>query len=287
MPRTEPPALADVLAQMFAVSAERQAGVHRRLSSGLHVKVADRNGKRQIIVWRDGDRLPSGKECEVTGQDAGFVEPKARMWQVGEQQAFLITDTYTGAFCEHTWGFTAHYDEKAASGYTSSCTKCSARWRRSLSRRGSKETYFYNGVRVREAVFSRWLQRGPVPEEKQGPSGVEADLALMDRLVEERRVERAARSAGELRGEACGLCRHGEPEWDGMIACTLGWEAHDGLWSWQRPEKGGDSAGGLPGQWVPSTAAHPGVPRPLLAPQTRCMAVGGRWLPRQREQVAS
>lgn len=67
----------------------------------------------------------------------------------------------------------------------------------------------------------------------------------------------------------CGTCRHGTP--DGSdVACTLGWEAHDALWT------------SLPGRrWEPTTAGHPGVPLPLLTPGTPCMATGGRWAPRE------
>lgn len=175
--------LPGLLAEMFAVSAERGAGVHRRLNSGLHLKVAVRGQRQQIILWRDGDRLPSRKECEIVARDAGFTHPSYRMWRCQEsEEAFLLTE--------------------------------------------------------RPAVAA-------VAPEPRGE---------------------------ELRGEVCGLCRHGERADCGMVACALGWEAHDNLWSLEVTKKGK--------RWVPALMGHPGVPVPLLAPQTRCMAVGGRWLPR-------
>lgn len=173
------PLLPGLLAEMFAVSAERGAGVHRRLNSGLHLKVAVRGQKRQVILWRDGGRLPGRKECEIVARDAGFTHPAYRMWRCQESdEAFLLTE----------------------------------------------------------------------------------------------RPPAAHPAAPELRGEVCGLCRHGERAGCGMVACELGWEAHDGLWSQEVSKKGK--------RWVPALMGHPGVPVPLLAPQTRCMAVGGRWLPK-------
>lgn len=62
----------------------------------------------------------------------------------------------------------------------------------------------------------------------------------------------------------CGTCAHGTPDGYGMVACQLGWAAHDNLWS------------ELPGKrWAPATMAHPGVPLPLLSPGHRCVANGG------------
>lgn len=180
MPRTEAPALSALLAEMFAVSAERRGAVHRRLKSGLHLKVAVRGQKRLVILWREAGRLPSRKECEIVARDAGFTHPSYRMWRCQESdEAFLLT---------------------------------------------------------------------------------------------ERQAEAAPSAAPELRGEVCGLCRHGERADCGMVACALGWEAHDNLWSLEVTKKGK--------RWVPALMGHPGVPVPLLAPQTRCMAAGGRWLPR-------
>lgn len=171
--------LPELLAEMFAVSAERGASVHRRLKSGLHLKVAVRGGKRLVILWREAGRLPSRKECEVVARDAGFTHPNYRTWRCREsEEAFLLTE----------------------------------------------------------------------------------------------RPPAAPPAAPELRGQVCGLCRYGERSGCGMVACALGWEAHDGLWSQEVSKKGK--------RWVPALMGHHGVPVPLLAPQTRCMAVGGRWLPR-------
>lgn len=74
--------------------------------------------------------------------------------------------------------------------------------------------------------------------------------------------------AATLTGQVCATCGHGSPDGYGMVECQLGWEAHDNLYREPyRPEQ----------RWEPATMGHPGVPLPLLAPQTKCMAVGGRW----------
>ncbi|MDO4246854.1 MAG: hypothetical protein Q4C89_12590 [Deinococcus sp.] len=194
MPRTKrqsDPMLPRLLEEMFTASAERRAAVHRKLMSGLHVKVALRGEKRQVILWRDGERLPSRKECEVIARDAGFQNPKYQTWKCKEaDEAFLLTE----------------------------------------------------GPQILTPLV-------PVLAPAAAPVAV-----------------REAREGSELRGEVCGLCRHGQRDEYGLIACTLGWEAHDGLWS------------EIKKTWA--VMGHPGVPVPLLSPQCRCMAVGGRWVPR-------
>lgn len=55
-------------------------------------------------------------------------------------------------------------------------------------------------------------------------------------------------------GEVCATCHHAQPDGE-LIACQLGWEAHE------RP-----------------VSSHTGVPLPLLSPGCGCMARGGRWL---------
>lgn len=158
------PALSEVLATMFAASAEQGAGVHQRLSSGLHVKVGVQGARRMMIVWRDGDRLPGGKECEILGEDAGFYAPKYRSWTCKESDsAFLITDSFRGEVCRHTWGLSVHFDGAKEFGYASSCQTCGATWMHTSSRRGKKESWHYNGQTVRETVFHRRLVEGPVP----------------------------------------------------------------------------------------------------------------------------
>ena len=76
-----------------------------------------------------------------------------------------------------------------------------------------------------------------------------------------------------LTGKVCGTCRHGQP--DGLlIACTLGWEFHDPRQAkvYNTRTRKADLDAILP---------HPGVPVPLLAPQTHCMALHNNWLPKK------
>ncbi|WP_293915001.1 hypothetical protein [Deinococcus sp.] len=67
----------------------------------------------------------------------------------------------------------------------------------------------------------------------------------------------AALSAAPVRSlpprQVCGNCQHGEQDRE-LIACTLGWAAHE------KP-----------------VSSHPGVPVPLLAPQTGCMCLKASW----------
>lgn len=253
MPPIEPGSLTPLLEALFERSAQEGAGVHTQLRSGLHLKVAQRGERRQVIVWRDGDRLPSGKECEIVGDDAGMIHPAFRSWQCKESpQAFLITDAFKGQLCTHAWGMTVHFDEDRVTGHTSTCTACGARWRTSTPKRGKKLSAFYNGKPIRAGVLERFLLRGPVPEGAEQAQEAQEPASPQPQ-------------AKAVTGQVCGTCRHGTPDL-GDVACTLGWEAHEQYWC--EREK------------TSITGAHPGVPLPLLAPQTKCMALGGRWLPR-------
>lgn len=69
----------------------------------------------------------------------------------------------------------------------------------------------------------------------------------------------------------CSTCQHGTPDGYGMVECQLGWEAHDNLWHQPRFKRD---------PWTPATMGHPGVPLPLLTPETRCMAHGS-YTPRE------
>ncbi len=165
MPQTDAPALVDVLAEMFTVSGQQGAQVHRRLFSGLHVKVGVRGERRMIIVWRDGDRLPSAKECEIVGEDAGFYDPKYRAWRCKESDsAFLIQEGYAGSICEHEWGFVYHMNARPQFAQGQVCRRCGVRVAVHSSRRANGKTrYAYDKWELREHVWERWLKRGPVP----------------------------------------------------------------------------------------------------------------------------
>ncbi|MVN86873.1 hypothetical protein GO986_08860 [Deinococcus sp. HMF7620] len=260
--------LAPLLAEMFAAAGKAQAGVHRQLEGGLHVKVALRGERKQLIVWRTKGRLPGATECEILGHDAGLIQPKFRSWQVGPEgarlDAFLITDAFTGQLCTHTWSAAAAVEDAKTRGEEAHCSTCRATWRTATPKRGKKVRHHYNGAEVRPAVFERFLVRGPVPE----GAVVKAPAVASP----------APAAAAPLIGQVCGTCRHGRP--DGCdVACTLGWAAHDGLWL--------DPPPWAPGKWEPAEMGHGGLPLPLLTPRTRCMATGDRWLPRTGEVEAA
>lgn len=158
--------LVGLLDQMFAVSVQHGAQVHRKLMSGLHVKVAVRGDRRMIIVWRGGGKLPSGKECEVVGEDAGFYDPKYRLWKCKESdEAFLITEGYRGPLCDHEWGFKVAVDSDKAVGHYTTCLKCGVKLQVLTPRRGKKPKYGYGKWELREHVFERWSVRGPAGDD--------------------------------------------------------------------------------------------------------------------------
>ncbi|KQR40790.1 hypothetical protein [Deinococcus sp. Leaf326] len=159
MPQVD--ALVDVLSEMFAAAGSDDSS-HRRLSSGLHVKVGTRGARRMVIVWRDGDRLPGRTECQVVGEDAGFYAPKYRSWKVQKSaDAFLIEEGYQGELCRHEWATPTEYVVKRLMGYTATCLICGAVWRQ--EKRAKSVAHVYNGETRREPTFDRFLILGPVP----------------------------------------------------------------------------------------------------------------------------
>ncbi|GAA0508657.1 hypothetical protein [Deinococcus depolymerans] len=165
--------LRPLLEEMFTTSADAAAGVHRKLPGGLHVKAAVKGERRMLIVWRTADRLPSARECEVVGAAAGMITPTFRSWQCRESQdAFLITEGFTGQACTHDWSKTAPVD----GGHASTCGRCGATWERTQSSRAKTERLRYNSEKVSPARFAQFLERGPVggPPAEQAPSVVPA-----------------------------------------------------------------------------------------------------------------
>ncbi len=155
-----------LLEQMFTASQQSGGGVHRKLMSGLHLKVGVRGERRMVIVWREGERLPSAKECEVVGEDAGFYEPKYRTWPCKESEdAFLIEEGYRGPLCDHAWGFQVAVSSDKATGYYTTCTRCGIKAQVLTPKRGKKQRYGYGKWELRPHVFERWTQRGPAGDD--------------------------------------------------------------------------------------------------------------------------
>lgn len=154
--------LVDVLDQMFAVAA-RTGSDRRRLGNGLHVKVGLRGTQRMVILWRDGDRMPSRTECEIVSDDAGFYAPHNQSWRIENvtDSAILIRESYRGELCSHNWGTPTDYVVKRTTGYTATCLLCGAVWRQ--EKRQKHVHHIYNGTSRRESMFDRLLVLGPVP----------------------------------------------------------------------------------------------------------------------------
>ena len=158
--------LVELLDEMFAASQQTGAGVHRQLSSGLHVKVGLRGQRRMIIVWRSADKLPSAKECEILGEDAGLYDPKYRLWRCQESEdAFLITEGYRGELCDHRMEFFMHVNARPKFQKAWRCSKCGIVAGVAYStRKSAKEKHFYGKWELREHVWQAWCKRGPATD---------------------------------------------------------------------------------------------------------------------------
>ncbi|GAA5514920.1 hypothetical protein Dcar01_03684 [Deinococcus carri] len=264
MPRTEMAPLTDVLASMFEQAAQGRI-VQHTVARGLHLKVVVReSGRRELLLWRNASRLPSRTECDVVARDAGFVEPVFKAWLCEGVDGFHLRDRADWQhLCTHDWGETVFLSGRQEGGTSRTCNRCRTTASTWHKKRAKASTFLYNDHEISEAVYLAATVAGPMPStlDQETRAALIAEMTGQPTTVQDRLA---------LRGEVCGLCRHGEPEWDGMVACTLGWEAHDNVWR-ELPRK----------QWQAVQMGHPGVPLPLLTPNCRCMAVGGRWLPRK------
>lgn len=267
MPRTETPALAPLLTEMFEAAS---GGVTTRqaVARGLQLKAVVReSGRRELLLWRTGGRLPSAAECRVVARDAGFIEPKFRQWPCEGVDGFHLRDLADWQHpCTHHWSETVFLSGRQEGGTSRTCRRCGTTATVLHKKRAKAPTFLYNEHEVSEAAYLAATECGPMPStlDRDARAALMAEVTGTPVTVNDRLT---------LRGEVCGLCRHGQPDGFGMVACTLGWEAHDPpLWSY-----GGKT-------WA--QLGHPGVPLPLLTPACRCMALGGRWLPRKAGEAA-
>lgn len=265
MPPIEAPPLADLLAEMFAAAAA--GGVARRtVARGLQLRAVVRDsGKRELLLWRNASRLPSGTECKVVARDAGFVEPVFKAWPCEGVDGFHLRDRADWQHpCTHQWGGTVFLSGRQEGGTSRTCQRCGTTASVLHKKRAKASTFLYNDHEVSEATYLAATVAGPMPStlDREERAALIAELAQVPTTINDRLA---------LRGEVCGLCVYGEPAEYGMVACTLGWEAHDNVWIEPFAGKG----------WLPATQGHPGVPLPLLTPACRCMATGGRWAPRR------
>lgn len=157
------PTLHALLSEMVQVSRDTGQPVHRTAARGLRLKVLARQSV-MVIVWRDGGKVPSNKECEIVGEDAGMYDPRTEPWTCRESQsARLIREGFTGALCDHQWGQPVHFNMRPRFAWQFSCEKCGCRFEIHGSTRSKKQTYTYDEWELRESVAERWKQRGPVP----------------------------------------------------------------------------------------------------------------------------
>ncbi|GGR11570.1 hypothetical protein [Deinococcus ruber] len=265
----EVPVLEAVLTQLFAAAAVSGQPAAYIVARGLHLKAIVRpSGKKEVLLWRTQDRFPSGKECDIVARDGGFVEPKFKPWLCEGIDGFHLRDLADWQnSCTHTWGSVLFLDGKSESGTSRTCTRCNTTAGTMHKRRGKSTVFLYNEHEVSEATYVLATVTGPMPSS--------LDVAEKQRLRQEA-LDELRPSLGiplpTLTGQVCATCRHGTPDRE-LIACNLGWPFHD-------PPQ--------PNAYNPRTKkadievllGHPGVPLPLLAPHTHCMAYKNSWLPR-------
>ena len=233
-----------------------------------HLKASVReSGRRELLIWC-ASGLPSKKNCATVSQGAGFIEPKFQPWTCEGKDGFHVWDLADWQhLCTHAWDGVMFLSGRTEGGTSRTCKRCGADAMVTHKKRAKHSTFLYNGHEVSEALYARITVAGPMPSTLDA----EARAALISEMAKEP-VTVDSRLA--LQGAVCGLCRYGEPDWD-LIACTLGWEAHEALfYSAPSPAIGKETA------WI-AGSSHTGVPRPLLSPRCRCMALTDRWAPRR------
>lgn len=132
--------------------------------SGVEVLKRTNDGVLTLLVYRPDGRAPSPQACEDAGEDHGFydtrIEP-ARGYVV-YPNARLLTEGYTGALCEHRWDSVMHFSRNPY-GYIRTCGKCGVKTMESHRKRSNKGTYTYDVWELREHIWRKWMQTGPVP----------------------------------------------------------------------------------------------------------------------------
>lgn len=64
------------------------------LKGGLHMRLSSQEGKRAILLWRNGGIIPSETECLTVAKHAGFAQRQIRRWSCTESNnAYLIVET--------------------------------------------------------------------------------------------------------------------------------------------------------------------------------------------------
>lgn len=155
--------LGSQLAKAVEVSRETGQPVRLTLGKGLNLKVLTRR-TTMILAWRGDGRVPSDKECEIVGEDAGFYDPKWEAWTCSESaRARLITEGFTGQLCQHEWSQPVHFNMRPKFAWRFSCRRCGCVIEVLGSTRSQKQTYGYDGWDLRESVFEKWKTCGPVP----------------------------------------------------------------------------------------------------------------------------
>ena len=204
---TEAPDLAELLAAMFASAAGGQP-VSRVVARGLHLKASVReSGRRELLLWC-ASGLPSKKNCATVSQGAGFIEPKFQPWTCEGKDGFHIRDLADWQhLCTHEWDGVMFLSGRTEGGTSRTCKRCGTDAMVTHKKRAKHSTFLYNGHEVSETLYARITVAGPMPSTLDA----EARAALISEMTGEKS---AVTSRLVLQGAVCGLCRHGQPDWD-------------------------------------------------------------------------
>jgi len=124
---------------------------------------SESDGTLTLLAYREDGRSIPARICEEIGEDHGFFDPQTQTLHGAEHpNTQIITEGYTGALCEHRWDSVMHFSRNPY-GYIRTCGKCGVKTMESHRKRSNKGTYTYDVWELREHIWRKWMQTGPVP----------------------------------------------------------------------------------------------------------------------------
>ncbi|GGO24900.1 hypothetical protein [Deinococcus humi] len=131
---------------------------------GVTVLERQQEGKKILLAYRASGRPISAKVCEDIGEDHGFYDPRTEptLTLGAYVGARIIREGFTGELCEHRWDMVAHFSRNPY-GYVRTCGKCGITTMESHKKRSNTGTYTYGEWELREHIWRKWMNLGPVP----------------------------------------------------------------------------------------------------------------------------
>lgn len=306
----------ELLRGAFEKSASTGQPVPVTLERGLLGKAQEReNGQRGLLLWRPSadTSLPSAATCARLALASGFLSPVYKQAEVGKFDGLMMTDSADwGAQCFHAWGKAETVKKGQGTRIAATCELCQVETvtvtRVVKGVPTMKRTY--DGRAVSDTLSLRLTRAGPVPQSmtpedraawvEKAQAQAQALQAASPAPAQPEAQAPTTYSLEDLRGEVCGLCRHGMLTIYRDIECQLGWPAHDPEVWFEYAVKDEDGKEQLRydeatkknvavTRWVKSERSlypHGEAALPILAPQTRCMCrAGSQWLPRRKSDL--